>query len=77
MLLILAGVTVSTLTGDNGILNKAVTAKNETEISTEREAIQLTRLQKVATHEEKYDIGQPLYDKTLEIGLWRKLGSER
>lgn len=68
VLLILAGVTVSTLTGDNGILNKAVTAKNETEISSEREAIQLTRLQKVATHEEKYNIGQPLYDKTLENG---------
>lgn len=39
VLLILAGVTIATLTGENGLLNKAQTAKNETEKKTATEAI--------------------------------------
>ena len=30
VLLILAGITIATLTGDNGIIGKAINAKNET-----------------------------------------------
>ena len=37
VLLILAGVTIATLTGDNGILNRAQEAKNETEQATRDE----------------------------------------
>lgn len=41
VLLILAGVTIATLTGENGILNQAGKAKEETEIGEEKEKIQL------------------------------------
>ena len=41
VLLILAGVTISTLTGENGILTRASDAKTETEISSAKEQAQL------------------------------------
>ena len=41
VLLILAGVTIATLTGDNGILTKATGAKKETEIAEVKERAQL------------------------------------
>ena len=37
VLLILAGVSIATLTGDNGILNQAQRAKEETKIATDKE----------------------------------------
>ena len=37
VLLILAGVSIATLTGDNGILTQATKAKEETEIATDEE----------------------------------------
>ena len=40
VLLILAGVSIATLTGDNGILSKATKAKDETIIAQEKELIQ-------------------------------------
>ena len=42
VLLILAGVTISTLTGDNGILTKATTSKENTIIGNEKEAIKVS-----------------------------------
>lgn len=45
ILLILAGVTVATLTGDNGLLSKAEEAKQLTDISQEKEIIELAALQ--------------------------------
>ncbi len=39
VLLILAGVTIAMLTGDNGILKKAIESKEQTEIEEEKEAI--------------------------------------
>lgn len=44
VLLILAGVSIVTLTGDNGILNKAQSAKVETEKANEKEQIDLAVL---------------------------------
>ncbi len=41
VLLILAGVAIATLTGDNGVLTKAVTAKDRTTEAEAREAVQL------------------------------------
>ena len=41
VLLILAGVTIATLTGENGLLTQAVNAKEETEITSEKEMISL------------------------------------
>ena len=42
MLLILAGVTIATLTGDNGILTKATEAKDKTEEGEEEEKVKLS-----------------------------------
>ena len=41
VLLILAGVTIATLTGENELLTQAVNAKEETEITSEKEMISL------------------------------------
>ena len=41
VLLILPGVSIATLTGDNGILTRANDAKEQTEIGTEKEQVQL------------------------------------
>ena len=41
VLLILAGVAISMLTGENGIINQALEAKEETEIAEEKEKVQL------------------------------------
>ena len=41
MLLILAGVTIATLTGDNGLLTKTADSKNENIIGTEKDKIGL------------------------------------
>ena len=45
VLLILAGITIATLTGDNGILNQANKAKETTEIGEEKEIIGLSVIQ--------------------------------
>lgn len=42
VLLILAGVSISTLTGQNGIFSQAQKAKEETETSSEKEIIELS-----------------------------------
>ena len=68
VLLILAGVSIATLTGENGILNQAETAKEETEIATEKEALQLTIINYNASNEAKYDIGEKLYSRTVANG---------
>ena len=44
VLLILAGVSVATLTGDNGIVTQAQNAKEQTEITSEKEQIQLAAI---------------------------------
>ena len=41
VLLILAGVTISTLTGENGILTKAITAKEQTRAAEVEEQVNL------------------------------------
>ena len=71
VLLILAGVSIAMLTGDNGILGQATNAKVQTEIASEKEAIQLTMINKEVSNDSKYDIGRKLYDKTLEnSNIW-------
>ena len=72
VMLILAGVTVSTLTGNSGITSKAQLAKKMSKVSSEREAIQLevslAKMEKYLDEDNEYYIGIPLYDKTLENG---------
>ena len=53
VLLILAGVSISMLTGENGILTQASNAKKATEESTEQEKRQLSQVE-ASTHLENY-----------------------
>ena len=68
VLLILAGTSIAMLTSENGIINQAQNAKEETEIASEKEAIQLTMINKEMTGDEKYNIGEELRDRTLANG---------
>ena len=54
VLLILAGVSISMLTGTNGILTQASNARQATEESTEKEKRQLSQIE-ASTHLENYD----------------------
>lgn len=56
------------LTGHNEILTQAQNTKEETEIASEKEAIQLTIINKESTDNSKYDIGEELRDRTLSNG---------
>ena len=68
VLLILAGVSIAILTSENGILNQARRAKEETQVFSEKEAIKLSMINKELTDEEKYNIGEELRDRTLANG---------
>ena len=52
VLLILTGVTIATLTGDNGILTRASDAKVETIVATVKENLQLEQIEKAIDEEE-------------------------
>ena len=67
VLLILASVSISMLTGDNGILVQAKKAEEETEIANEKEAIQLEMINKEINNKKEY-IGEELKDRTLANG---------
>ena len=68
VILILAGVTMVKLTGKNGIIKQTKNAKKMSDVSSEKEAIQVELLDNAEKLDEKneYNIGKPLYDKTLE-----------
>ena len=66
VLLILAGVSIAMLTGDNGILSQAQNAKKKTELASEKEAIQLSVPEYQLANEEKYKLGTTLYDKNAD-----------
>ena len=70
VLLILAGVSIAMLTGDNGILTQAQRAKNETSISTEKEALGVQiigeEMNGTLRNEVENGIGKTLYSNTLE-----------
>ena len=69
VLLILAGVSISALSGDNGIITQAVNAKKLSEVSTEKEAIGIiVTLASVGDERNEYNIGTQLYDRTIENG---------
>ena len=72
IMLILAGVTISALTGNSGITTKAKQAKMLSEAKTEEEAIRLvvtyTNMQKNIGEENIIYLGEPLHDKDLVSG---------
>ena len=65
VLLILAGVTIAALSGDNGILKNAAKAKEMMSIAQEKEVIQIVAT-KGFNKNNNVEIGEPLYSKTLE-----------
>lgn len=70
VLLILAGVSIAMLTGDNGILNKATTAKDETGKSQVTEAVSLAISEIMAN---KVDPTYDGSDKTLDATTISKI----
>ena len=77
VLLILAGVSLSALIGENGILNQATNAADRTELASEIEVLEQIivseNADKIQNPEltSSYHIGTDLYDKTLENGdIW-------
>lgn len=72
VLLILAGVTITTLTGENGILNKADTAQVETRAGTVEELVKLWKTEQTADNiigENKTQTLGQLLDKLEEENL--------
>ena len=45
VLLILAGISISMLTGQNGILNRAVEAKEKTQVANEKETVNMAAME--------------------------------
>ena len=71
MLLILAAVSIATLTGDNGILSRANDAKTSTEIAEEKEKIELAALAALAE-----DLGGEIKESFLKQELEKYFGTD-
>ena len=65
IMLILAGVAISSIISDNGLFDKIGKAKEEYEIASEREMLELTLFSSTLDLSE-YNIGKKLYDRTIE-----------
>ena len=66
VLLILAGVSIAMLTGENGILTQAKKAKEETQIGSEKEGLSLSVMEYKVDKNDKYKLGTILYDKNAD-----------
>ena len=70
ILLILAGITIGTITGNNGIINKAQNAKEETEIANEKEVVEKATTQAMGNNKlgnvEKDELEKELDEQTGE-----------
>ncbi len=75
VLLILAGVSISMVVGENGILNRATDASQKTKIASEREAIELAmseiQMDSYINDENKLKIGENLLDKKVGNSNWK------
>ena len=71
VLIILAGVSIGMIVGENGIITQAQKASIDTKQAQEKESIQLAMIQSTmegGIENEEYLIGIPLYDRTIENG---------
>ena len=72
LIIILVGVSISSLTGENGLLTRTSQAKRLTEAKSEEEAMQmmvtLSSMEKNLNNSNKYYIGTKLYDKSIVNG---------
>ena len=86
VLLILAGISISMLTGQNGILNRAIDAKEKTQVANEKEAIGLATMdaltegkgtitKKILTNKLKSYLGKNDIELTGN-GPWQYVGSD-
>ena len=73
VLLILAGVSIAMLTGQNGILSQAQNAKNKTELSSEKEQIKLAVQASITKNPDTLEITKT----NLEEGIQEQLGNNR
>ena len=73
VLLILAGVSIAMLTGQNGILSQAQKAKEGTELSSEKEKIELAVQSSIANNTESFKITRTNLDESME----EQLGNNR
>ena len=86
VLLILAGISISMLTGQNGILNRAVEAKEKTQVANEKETVNMAAME--ALTEGKGTITKEILTKTMKAylgkndveltgnGPWQYVGSD-
>lgn len=72
ILIILATISINTIFGKEGLIARVRLAKQISEVSNEKEAIQLAitlaNMEKILDNSNKYYVGVQLYDKTLENG---------
>ena len=68
VLLIISGISISMLTGQNGILNRTVEAKEKTTLASEKEAIVLDFINNNMSQNNDYSIGEKLYDRNIANG---------
>ena len=73
VLLILAGVSIATLTGQNGILTQAQKAKENTELSSEKEGIELAVQSSITKNPDTLVITKD----NLDEGIREQLGDNR
>ena len=70
VLLILAGITINAITGDNGIIGNAGQAKEETEIANEKEIVEKATVQAMGNNKygniEEYELQKQLDKETGE-----------
>ncbi len=75
VLLILAGVSISMLTDENGILNRATDASKKTQFASEKEAIEFVindmKIGSYISDESKVTIGEKLLDKKIGNSDWK------
>lgn len=68
VLIILAGVSISLLAGENGILNRTIEAKEKSTLASEKEAIQLDIIKNDMSFSDDYKVGEKLYDRNISNG---------
>lgn len=66
VLIILAGISINLILGENGLIEKAKYAKEKTQTSSEEEIIKLKILENELNN--NFNLGKKLYDKTIENG---------
>ena len=69
VLLILAGVTIATLTGDNGIIGNAGTAKEQSEISEEKEIVEQATIVTMGKDKYGYIKQETLQEELIEYNV--------